>query len=155
MFSSIMARQPRVAVAVLVVAMGLALFQAPAFAAGGVVLPPTAMPNGFSLTKVAVATAQFNTSDHSGAQPSIPFQMLFTTSTNTFTVRNGTRFYVPLAQADDSPPILGDFPTSSIQANGYFFGSSQLGGHDFKIIVDGTATRVGSDFLVGPVKTPP
>jgi hypothetical protein len=36
--------------------------------------------------------------------------MLVTTATNTFNVRPGTILYVPVAQADDSPPILGDFP---------------------------------------------
>jgi hypothetical protein len=144
-----------------VVALALAAIQAPAFAreqntgSGGVVLPPSAMPHGFSLSAAALATAVFNTTNHSGAQPDVPFQMLVTTATNTFNVRPGTMLYVPVAQADDSPPILGDFPQNSSTAVSYFFGSSELGGHNFSITVDGKTTPIGSQFLVGPVTTAP
>jgi hypothetical protein len=161
-----MATRCRVGIVALTLALALSVFQTQAFAStdagggGGNVLPPTARPHGFSLTRAAVATAVFNTTtdskgNHIGDPPDFPFKMLAITSTNTFEVDPGTQLYVPLAQADDSPPIVGHFPTSSSQAPGYFFGSSELGGHDLSIAVDGKTTRIGPEFLVGPVTTSP
>lgn len=142
-------------VAIVALSLILTLLATPTFAAGGTVLAPTEEPRGYSLTDMAIATAAFNTSNHSGPQPNIPFRMLVTTSDNTFTVQPGTQFYVPLALADDSPPIIGDFPSDPSAATGYFFGASQLGGHDFAIEVDGQSTPIGPEYLVGPVTVAP
>ncbi len=142
-------------VAIVALALVMALFAAPTFAAAGNVLSPAEEPHGYSLTDMARATAAFNTSDHAGPQPDIPFQMLVTTSDNTFTVQPGTQFYVPLVAADDSPPIIGDFPSDPSGATSYFFGDSELGGHDFKIEVDGQSTAIGPEYLVGPVEVAP
>ena len=38
---------------------------------------------------------------------------------------------------NDSPPILGDFPTDSSQVRDYIFSPTQLGVHDVTIEVDG------------------
>src|SRR5262245_24964714 len=64
-------------------------------------------------------------------------------------------FYLPLQSVDDSPPVLGTFPTTSAQAQAYFFGPSQYGGHDFVAVVDGVSTPIGPAYLAGPVTTPP
>jgi hypothetical protein len=125
------------------------------FAAGSVVLAPAKQLHAYSLSDAAKATAVFNTGDHSGTPPNLPFQMLFTTSDNTFTVPAGTAFYVPLLAIDNSPPVIGDFPSRPAQASAYFFGSSELGGHDFSIAVDNISTNIGPDYLVGPVTTQP
>ena len=84
-----------------------------------------------------------------------PFQLLYTTPGNSFTVKPGTQFYVPIAFVDDSPPILGDFPSDPSGAQNYFFGASELGGNNFAIVVDGKRTSIGPSYLVGPVATPP
>jgi len=102
--------------------------------------------------------------------PKTPFQVLYITDatsssvddglkftgTKSFTVSPGTSFYVPLLDADDSPPIVGGtFPTDASGAAGYFFGQDQVGAKDTEIIVDGKTTPVGAAYLVGPVTTPP
>ena len=51
--------------------------------AGGNVLPAQAAPKGYSLLRLVKATAAFNTTDHSGAPPNIPFQMLYWTASGT------------------------------------------------------------------------
>jgi hypothetical protein len=42
--------------------LGLIALAVPALAASGIVLPPTAEPEGYSLAEIAKATAVFNTS---------------------------------------------------------------------------------------------
>lgn len=90
----------------------------------------------------------------------MPFQILYTSATNpsnTFVVRPGTLVYVPLVFADDSPPILGDFPpevTEQAAVAAYFFDQEQLGAVVLDVVVDGTGTAVGPDSVVG-VETPP
>ena len=146
---------------------------------GGHVLPPGARPHGFSLEDMARLMGQFTTSgnDTTHYYPMTPFQILYTTATsgpkpmsipcpnggtgfldsgsNTFIVPVGTQFFLPLFGVDDSPPVLGTFPTSEDAAAAYFFGPQQYGGQDFIIIVDGQVAPVGAEFLAGPVKTPP
>ena len=51
--------------------------------------------------------------------------------------------------ADDSPPILGDFPNDEEDIADYVFGRDQLGAHDLQILVDGKATTLGSRYAVG------
>jgi hypothetical protein len=125
---------------------------APARAGGGNVLPATATPHGYSLSDMA-AVAHFNASDHTGAEPDVPFQILYTNGGNAFTVRTGTMFYVPIIYVDDSPPPPpGDFPgdvTDQAKAVEYFFDSKQLGAQSIEILVDRSATTVGPDYVVG------
>ena len=133
----------------------------PAMAGGGNVLPATAKPRGYSLADLARATAAFNVSDRNPANvPDIPFQVLFTPTdgnSNTFFVRPGTMFYVPLLYIDDSPPIVGDFPddlNNRAELEAYVFGPDQIGVDLLQIIVDGKVTDLGPEYVVG-VTTPP
>jgi len=136
---------------------------------GGQVLPPSARPQGFSLTDMAGKTAQFTTSGNTQSVPPTPFQILFfkppstatskgnglsVTGSNFFNVPEGKMFYVPIAIADDSPTVIGTFPTSSSMAASYWFDSSQLGGSQ-SIVVDGNTTSIGASYLVGPITTQP
>jgi hypothetical protein len=119
-------------------------------AGGGNVQPATASPAGYSLEDMAEAMAYFSTSGNDlDFYPNTPFQILYTSDTNTFTVRTGTKFFVPVLYIDDSPPILGDFPDDEDDIPAYVFGRDQLGGHDFQIIVDGKATTLGPAYAAG------
>jgi hypothetical protein len=139
---------------------------------GGEVLPAAARPHGFSLTDMAGATALFNTGvNNPSLYPQTPFQILYVdpttetfnfvngglvvTGANHFTVAAGTPFYVPVAFIDDSPPVLGTFPTDSSTVANYVFGHDQVGMTDLRIVVDGRVTPIGSAFAAGPVQTPP
>jgi hypothetical protein len=122
---------------------------------------------------MAQATALFDSSNNDPAHyPQTAFQVLYTdsstvsekldannviqaTGTNSFTVRPGTQFYVPIAFVDDSPPILGTFPTNRADAVNYFFAHDQLGTANLTLNVDGKSTVVGNSYLVGPITTPP
>jgi hypothetical protein len=139
----------------------------------GHVLPPDAHPQGFSLAKMAQLLGQFTTSNNDPTYyPSTPFQVLFqdpaiATSTpigggvaiigrNVFNVTPGTMFYVPVANADDSPPFIQPFPTAPGQtAVRYFFDPKFNGAKSFAITVDGETTELGPAYLAGPVTTPP
>jgi hypothetical protein len=139
---------------------------------GGQVLPAAARPHGFSLTDMAGATALFTTSGNDLSQyPQTPFQILYVdpttetfnfvngglvvTGTNQFTVAAGTPFYVPVASVDDSPPILGTFPTDPSTVANYVFAQDQVGMKNLRIIVDGRVTPIGSAYAAGSVETPP
>jgi hypothetical protein len=103
---------------VLGVFCGLAITSAGALAGGGGnVLAPSAKPHGYTLADLALATALFNTSGNNlSYYPNTPFQVLFVSATNEFFVAPGTPFYMPVFFADDSPPIVGTFPTNAKQA---------------------------------------
>jgi hypothetical protein len=139
---------------------------------GGNVLAATAHPYGYSLTDMASATALFNTSFNDPSQyPNTPFRVLFvdpTTETfdsvngglvvggtNQVTVKADTPFYVPLAWFDDSPIVIGNFPTTQQAAADYVFSHDQVGLGDLRIVVDGHATSIGAAYTAGPVHTPP
>jgi hypothetical protein len=139
---------------------------------GGNVLPATARPYGFSLTDMTGATALFTTSGNNLAfYPHTPFQVLyfdpptlafhfengglFVTGVNHLTVKPGTPFYVPVANVDDSPPILGTFPTDPSTVANYVFAHDQVGMTNLQIVVDGRVTPLGSAYAAGPVTTPP
>jgi hypothetical protein len=140
---------------------------------GGQVTPPSAKPLGFSLSDMAAKTAPFTTSMNDlKLLPKTPFQILYvdfstsssvivgggllTTGINSFSVPANTYFYVPILNADDSPPVLGKFPTSPSGAVSYFFNPDQLGADQSIFIkVDGLTTSVGMSYLVGPINTPP
>lgn len=146
---------------------------------GGNVLPPGAKPQGYSLEDMAKLMALFDTSgNNSSYYPKTPFQILFgnpniTTATpktcphplggtgllvtggNAFVVRPETSFFVPLGEFDDSPPVVGLYPSHKSQVPDYIFGPLGYGARDYNIIVDGHKTPVGPEFLAGPVDTPP
>jgi hypothetical protein len=141
-------------------------FSSQAFGAGGgSVLPPTAMPRGYSLADLAKATGPFTFSGNDPAFfPTTPFQILFadpatfantpdgcgvvSSGNNSFTVRPGTMSYGPILNVDEG---IGTYPTTPAEAQQYFFGASGLGGHDFQVSVDGVKTSLGQSYLVGPV----
>ena len=141
-------------------------------ATGGEVLPATAQSHGFTLTDMAAATALFNSSgNNQSLYPQTPFQILYVnpttetfnfvngglvvTGTNQFTVAAGTPFYVPVAFIDDSPPVLGTFPTDRSMVANYVFAHDQVGMTNLRIIVDGRVTPIGSAFAAGPIQTSP
>ena len=76
------------------------------------------------------------------------------TNSNDFTVVSGTPFFVPLATADDSPPIVGDFPQDASGAANYFFNSKELGATGFQIIVDGKSTLIGPSYVAFATTAP-
>ncbi len=148
------------------------------------VLPASANPQGYSLADMSRLTALFTTSGNDPHYyPDTPFQVLYadpskvTTSpdcttfaplcgftatekkgtrfSNTFTVKAGTMFYVPVFNADDSPPVVGVFPTTRTEARNYVFDRAQLGGKDFAIQIDSKTVRLGRRYVAGPVTTPP
>lgn len=148
----------------------LALAALPAFAgSGGNVLPPSARPHGYTLTDMARALALFTTGGNDpDFYPDTPFQVLFAdefnvdvvdnklevSGSNTITVPAGTSLYMPITNIDDSPPVLGTFPTTPSQAVSYFSDPRQLGLEEVQVIVDGQVTPIGPAYLAGPVETP-
>lgn len=149
-------------------------------------LPPHATPHGISLADMAGAIALFTTSFNDPAQAptgaitlTSPFQVLYqdpanatfvasgggvtVIASNRFQVRPGTTFYLPIWNADDSPPIVpcpaslcgGEpFPVDRHQALGYFFDPTAAGG-DFEVVIDGRVHPVSHRYVAGPVTTPP
>lgn len=144
------------------VSLGLALCVRPASAGGGMVLPATARPLGTSLADAAEAFGVFfETGNDLAFLPTTRFQILFvdrTTGTNTFHVKTGTQFFVPVLFANDLPDssgeTLGDFPEDARTVGAYFFSAQQLGGHDIAIEVDGKVTALGPEYAAGPVTIP-
>lgn len=121
----------------------------------GLILPADTELGGHSLEAAALRTAVFNVGLDPTTYPlGLPFTILNASGDKTFTVPNGTSFYVPLMWADDAPPVIGAFPSDRIGAQAYFFGHEQLGGHGFSIEVDGTLYPLGSAYLVGPLAMP-
>ena len=123
------------------------------------ILPGHANPKGTSIDEMTAALGQFQDSGLDPSfLPSTPFQILFPTdlnnNTGTFTVKPGTFFFIPIFSFNDSPPVIGDFPTNSSQAPGYIFGAAQIGAHDAEIEVDGQITEIGPSHLSGLVNTP-
>lgn len=154
-------------------ALASALLAAPAQAeGGGVVLPASARPKGFSRSDMTKELGLFSLSGNNPAFfPDTPFQVLYgdpatitftpegsgvvESGSNTFAVRPGTLSFLPVFNVDDSPPVIGTFPTTNEQAKQYFFDPSQLGGRDFTVTVDGTTTPLGAAYVAGPETTPP
>ena len=110
---------------------------------GGQVLPPGARPQGYSLEDMARLVGSFTINGNNPhSVTKTPFNILFTASggppaisipcqggtgvldsgCNTFLVKAGTEFFLALLVVDDSPPVLGKFPTDHQQAIPYFFG---------------------------------
>lgn len=140
----------------------------------GGVLPPNAQPLGYSLRDMARKIAPFTSSANDPAYyPHTRLQVLYTSSftpifepagcedpftspcgvtytgTNDFSVPQGTQFYVPVQGLDDSDPVIGTFPAKG-DAAAYFFDHGQAGAEDYQLILDGQATVLGPEYLVGP-----
>lgn len=121
--------------------------------------PAQANPRGTSIDDITSALAKFqDTGNNLSFYPNTPFQILFVqdfnTGTGTFTVRPGTFFFIPIFSFNDSPPIIGDFPTNSSQVRDYIFGAAQVGAHDIEIEVDGQVTDLGPSYLSSLIFTP-
>lgn len=151
-----MNRQARSLVALLSVLL-LLMAVTPVEAGGANVLPPTAKPKGYSLTEAARITGNFNVGNAYGIaveKPTdFPFEILYT-GPESFTVRRGTRLYIPVAFAENSEPVLGDYPdqdATRAEVVHYWTDPSQLGGECFTITIDGKETALGPAYLAGPV----
>jgi hypothetical protein len=70
---------------------------------------------------------------------------------NTFQVRPGTMLYVPVLYNDDSPPVIGDFPdpTDRKAVLDYWYSQQQFGMVYATVTVDGQATTLGPDYVMG------
>lgn len=111
---------------------------------------------GHSLEEAARRTAAFNaTRDPANYPAGLPYEILSTSGSTAFTVAPGTFFYVPIVYVSDSPPIIGTFPDTASGAEAYFFGATQVGGHDCFIEVDGVRYELGAAYLAGPITTDP
>jgi hypothetical protein len=103
----------------------------------------------------------FVTKDHAPCPtpPPNPQCGYFSTQTgafsNTFRVEPGTMFFVPVDNADDSPPVVEPFPTTPRGAKSYVFDPQQLGGRGFTVIIDSKSVPLGPGYVAGPVETPP
>jgi hypothetical protein len=155
----------------------------PAIAGPSGVLPASTTLNGYSLTRMAREVALFTTSGNNPTYyPTTPFQILYTQQTafdppgncapaytgscgvvfhdpsggpaGVFPVKPDTTFYVPIANLDDSPPVIGTYPNTPAGAKIYFFDPLQGGGRDISITIDGTTTLLGSAYVAGPVVSP-
>ena len=144
--------------------------------APGSVLEASAAPFEMTLTEMAGEVAQFNMSGNDQQYyPATPFQMLYqdgstimaTTvpdgnnqkvlaeGTNTFdNIPEGTYFYIPLFNYDDTPPIYGPYPVNNEEARDLFFAPTKYGG-TYSVTVDGKETVLGPDYVVGPVDMKP
>lgn len=74
---------------------------------------------------------------------------------NAFHVGRAKSLFVPVDNADDSPPVVGVFPTSDMAAKAYIFGPHPLAGRDFAVCVDQRCRPLGPQYVAGPVETPP
>jgi len=158
-------RSARIAsAAALLVALAVAS-AAPAWPQGGGVMPASAKPHGYSLTEMASAVAPFTMSDNDpGAYPNTPFQILYVnnidyqevdggivaTATTSFTVPTGRPLYLPIFNSTDGEPVVGTVPATAAEAPFHLFVASQYGG-TFEIIVDGSTTPIGAEYVAGPV----
>ena len=68
---------------------------------------------------------------------------------------SGTKFYVPIQGIDNTPPVLGTFPTTVEQARDYVF-SPDANGASFEVTVDGKTTELNPQYvsLLAPVRLP-
>ena len=125
---------------------------------GGKVMPSTAKIAGYSLVDMAKELAYFTTSGNNLSYlPKTPFPLLYlknlSDTTNSFTVSPGTHLFVPISSIDNSPPIIGNFPSDQNQAQNYVVSQEQLGAR-FEITVDGVTTSIRPSYVAGPVYTP-
>lgn len=164
----------RVALAVVCALLGLSLTGVEGALARTASAPPLPFAaGGWDVTRMAGELAQFSAAGNSlSLLPSTPFQILYTdeaagsvTATadggleaeggNTFTVDRGRQFFAPVIYLDDSPPVLGTFPSSYLDGVRYFFAPDQVGGRGFAVTIDGSRYPIGPLYLSRPVTTPP
>ncbi|HEY9834731.1 MAG TPA: hypothetical protein V6D26_29535 [Stenomitos sp.] len=130
-------------------------------ASGGRVVPSPTTIAGYSLADMAQALANFSTNsaitniNDPSYLPQTPFQILYlknpnTDTTNSFTVPRDTYLFVPIANINTVPPIIGNFPSDPNQAKAYVVSQEQLGGK-FEITVDGRTTPIPYSYVAGPV----
>lgn len=128
----------------LILALAAPAIAVPAAHANPDVFPPNANPAGYSLERMAAEHA----APEGGG--------LVVTGENTFGVQKNTRFYLPILHVNDSPPVIGTFPSAPGNvATSYFFGPSQVGAEPAIVTIDGKTTTLGAPYLAGPVQTPP
>jgi hypothetical protein len=130
---------------------------------GSNVLPPTSMPKGYSLFKAAAATAAFNLcittpdcEEPTSPPADFPFQFLYIPAgqaTNTFNVKPGTMFYVPVVY-DNAPADFVDV-TNQAAVRNYFFSPELIGAEYIRITVDGEIYGLGPEYVVGVQTTEP
>jgi hypothetical protein len=156
------------AVASLLLAAGLGgASTASAAVHDGGVLPASSPNHGWTLERAITATSAWNSGPRTSPPPATPFQILFVTDAgqssrvgngtvvrhrHSFSVPAGTTFFLPVAFADDSPPVAGTFPTTHTQALGYWYGKNALGTRLASIAIDGRSTPLSHDYLVGPLR---
>lgn len=127
---------------------------------GGKVMPSIEKVAGYSLADMAQALANFSTNsaityiNDPQYLPQTPFQILYlknlNDTTNSFTVSRDTYLFVPIANINTVPPIIGNFPSDSNLAKAYVISQEQLGGK-FEITVDGRTTSIRPSYIAGPV----
>lgn len=130
------------------------------------VVPADGRPKGMSLTDMAASVARFTLSGNDPKlYPETPFQVLFASDVdvemvaggvvasgrNMFTVTAGTEFFVPVFILDDALPVVPGFPSACSEAASYVFDPATCGARDFEIVIDGVATAIGPEYLVGPI----
>jgi len=71
------------------------------------------------------------------------------TGTNEFTVPKGKQFYIPLHSSSDSDPVVGTWPGH--RDGGAYFFSPEIGAEGYQVIIDGVATPLGPEYVVGPI----
>lgn len=142
----------------------------------GPLYAPEDAPSGVSLTDMVGKMTLFNASGNDVANlPNSPFELLYVPpgqGTLEMTTKDGKphfistvavpftgvpanrAFYMPIATFDDSPPIVGAFPTNEDEAQHYFFDAAQLGG-TYSIHVDGEEIEILGEYAAGPVTTEP
>ena len=126
------------------------------------VLPGQANPKGTSIDDMTFSLAKFQDTFDQSFLPNTPFQIVFQQDfdpstgigTGNFTVKPGTFFFVPVFSFNDSPPIIGDFPTNSSEVVNYIFGPDQIGLQSAQITVDRQSFNLGPANVSGLVNTP-
>jgi hypothetical protein len=148
-------------VKVLVAVIGVLICTGSALAGGGTVLPPCETPHGYSLSDIAVDTADYATGEDAGLSepiPKVPFEILVA-GIGEYTVKPGTMLYLPVYYADNSPPVLAGFPKDirNQEKDAEFLDSAAFAAYDvtaFFVQVDGKTTILDDDYVVG-VRTAP
>lgn len=126
---------------------------------GGQLIPADGKPKGYSLTEAAAATAYFNTGPRTPdtLPADFPFQILYFTADNTFTVKAGTMLYVPVITSDNRDSAAWPFPdvTDPAAVSAYYFDPEQLGAEYIRILVDGQVRELGPEYAAGAVMPQP
>ena len=107
-------------------------------ASGGHLLAPADEPKGYSLSRMAVLTAVFNTGQQSGnpltpPPPDVPFCVLVSDAT----VKRGTMFYLPIYFTDNSGGTPPGFPKNldDQEADAKFLDSAYLSAYNITNLI--------------------